>query len=84
MKLTYLQDPGHGWLIAPASLVRDLGCRPSEYSYYDRAAGLAYLEEDCDAPAFLESLRASGVTPEIVEVHTRGDAKCRALPRWEA
>lgn len=82
MQLTYLQDPGHGWLIVPASLVRDLGVQPSAYSYHDRAAGLAYLEEDCDAGAFMRALRATGVQPVIQEVHTPRDAKCRALPRW--
>ena len=83
MKLTYLQDPGHGWLIVPASLVRELGCRPSVYSYFDRAAGFAYLEEDCDAGEFLRALSAAGTKPEIHEVHVNHDAKCRALPRWE-
>lgn len=82
MKLTYLQDPGHGWIVAPASLVRDLGCRPSSYSYIDRASGFAYLEEDCDAGPFLDALRAAGIDYTIQEVHTRGEAKCRALPRW--
>jgi hypothetical protein len=82
MQLTYLQDPGHGWLIAPAALVRQLGCTPSRYSFIDHAADLAYLEEDCDAGAFMHALRASGVQPVIHEVHTNHDAKCRALPRW--
>ena len=82
MQLTYLQDPGHGWLIVPASLVRDLGVKPSAYSYIDSASGFAYLEEDCDAGAFMHALRASGVQPVINEVHTNRDAKCRALPRW--
>ena len=82
MRIIYLQDPGHGWLIAPASLVRQLGCTPSRYSYIDRNADLAYLEEDCDAGPFVEALRASGVEPEIVEQHVPRDAACRALPRW--
>jgi hypothetical protein len=82
MQFTYLQDPGHGWLIVPASLVRDLGVTPSHYSYIDRASGYAYLEEDCDAGAFMRALRATGVQPVIQEVHTPRDAKCRALPRW--
>ena len=82
MRICYLQDPGHGWLIVPASLVRQLGCTPSRYSYIDRNADLAFLEEDCDAAPFLAALRASGVEPEIVERHVRSDAACRALPRW--
>jgi len=82
MQLTYLQDPGHGWLIAPAALVRQLGCTPSRYSFIDHAADLAYLEEDCDAGAFMHALRLYGITPQIIERHVTGDAACRALPRW--
>lgn len=82
MKFTYLQDPGHGWLIVPGSLVRRLGVRPSEYSYHNRAGDMAYLEEDCDAGEFMRALRATGVQPEIHEVHLDHDAACRSLPRW--
>jgi hypothetical protein len=82
MRITYLQDPGHGWLIVPAALVRSLGCRPSDYSYHDRASDTAYLEEDCDAGDFMRALKASGVEPQIIDHHTNGDAYCRTLPRW--
>lgn len=82
MRIIYLQDPGHGWIVVPASLVRELGCKPSQYSYLDRSNDLAYLEEDCDATAFLHRLRASGVVADIVERHTPNDAACRSLPRW--
>jgi hypothetical protein len=82
MRITYLQDPGHGWLIVPAALVRSLGVHPSDYSYHDRASDMAYLEEDCDAAAFMHALKDSGVEPQIVEHHTDDDAYCRRLPRW--
>lgn len=82
MRIIYLQDPGHGWIIVPASLVRELGCKPSQYSYLDPQADLAFLEEDCDAGPFITALRASGVEPQIVERHVKGDASCRRLPRW--
>lgn len=82
MNLTYLQDPGHGWLIVPAALVRSLGVRPSPYSYHDRASDMAYLEEDCDAGAFMRALKATGVEPQIIDHHTDADAYCRSLPSW--
>lgn len=45
-------DPGHGWLEVPkAELPKDL--RVSAYSYQDEK-GNVYLEEDCDAWAFLQ------------------------------
>lgn len=82
MKLLYIQDPGHGWLLAPGALVRQLGITPSRYSYYNRAGDQVYLEEDCDAGEFMRALRATGATPEIQEVHLPHDAACRSLPRW--
>lgn len=86
MRLHYIQDSGHGWIVAPVSLVRDLGIadRISRYSYHDSTAGQLYLEEDCDAPAFIRALRVSGIEPDIIDVHVNGDAKCRALPSWRA
>ena len=82
MRIVYLQDPGHGWIEVPASLVRELGCKPSQYSFIDRSNDLAYLEEDCDAGPFIRALRATGVEPEIVDHHINHDAACRSLPRW--
>ena len=86
IELIHLQDPGHGWLICPASLVTSLGLanQISRYSYLSRVSGEAYLEEDCDAPLFLRALKAAGWNPIIKEVHTPTDAKCRALPRFGA
>lgn len=49
-------DPGHGWLRVPLQLCEGLDI--SGYSYVDTAKGVAWLEEDCDAPLFL---RAYGV-----------------------
>jgi hypothetical protein len=49
--LTYefISDPGHGWLKVPLTDLN--GFKPSQYSFKD--GEYAYLEEDCDAHAFL-------------------------------
>jgi hypothetical protein len=49
----FFADPGHGWLEVPRAEVVESGAKISAYSYYDPATDRAYLEEDCDAPAFL-------------------------------
>jgi len=51
----YIQDPGHGWLKVPISLLLDLGIHSqiSSYSYLRKTH--AYLEEDIDAGKFIEA-----------------------------
>lgn len=47
----YIIDGGHGWLEVPLAKLGELGFVPTRYSY--RSDTFAYLEEDCDMPAFL-------------------------------
>ena len=81
--LTYVQDPGHGWIGADRQLLDSLGLadRISEFSYSDGPT--VWLEEDCDAPIFLRALTRAGIQYSITETHTRGDAWIRSLPRFE-
>jgi hypothetical protein len=44
-------DPGHSWLRVPLAEIE--GMLFSDYSYAD--GKFAYLEEDCDAPKFMEA-----------------------------
>lgn len=52
----FFQDAGHGWLEVPRAEVVASGAKISGYSYYDPATDMAYLEEDCDALAFLKAI----------------------------
>lgn len=45
----WIEDAGHSWLVVPLRSCK--GIEISAYSYYD-GNGYAYLEEDCDAPAY--------------------------------
>jgi len=80
MRITYLQDPGHGWIAVPLELIRDWGIVPSSYSYRDASTG--YLEEDCDASLFMTAAAARGVSVTLDEHHTDHDSFVRALPRF--
>jgi hypothetical protein len=51
---TFINDPGHGWLRVPISDVTNSGFNPSKYSYWNDED--FFLEEDCDAPDFLEAI----------------------------
>jgi hypothetical protein len=55
---TYLQDPGHGWLIVSRDDLIDAGMSPGDFSScsYVKEDSLA-LEEDCDMPALPQATR---------------------------
>ena len=60
-KYTFYEDPGHGWLEVPLHECRALGIadKISGCSYIRIKDGCAwlYLEEDCDAPLYLDAYR---------------------------
>lgn len=80
---TYYQNPDHGWVRVPLAELRDLGFQPSTYSYVD--GPWAYLEEDCDAPAWIKARAAAGcpVARETLrEVHQNGESHIRDMARY--
>ena len=83
--LTFISDPGHGWLEVPMQMVRDLGIahKISGYSYVDKSKAMAYLEEDCDADVFMRAAAIAGIELTTKHSECRGDAFVRRLPRFE-
>ncbi|MCO5185387.1 MAG: hypothetical protein M9928_11420 [Anaerolineae bacterium] len=72
-QLTFLSDPGHGWLVVPLADIARSDCanQISRYSFIDTRDGVAYLEEDCDVARYLEALEAAGISrPQIVSAYT--------------
>ncbi len=59
----FINDPGHAWLVVPLAEVRASGADISDCSYI--RGDTAFLEEDCDAGAFLNTLEAGSF--EITE-----------------
>ena len=90
----YIQDAGHGWIAVPLDTLRALGFRVagagehwpyvgrviSTYSYAN--GGMAYLEEDCDAGAYMAALDADGIArPAINPVHVGDHVGAKGNPR---
>jgi hypothetical protein len=54
--LRFISDSAHGWLEVPTVDVAAAGVTPSRYSYIDATTGMTYLEEDCDATHYLDTV----------------------------
>ena len=86
MKLNWMVDPGHAWLIVERDELTKLGIKDkiSSYSYYKN--DLAYLEEDCDAAIYIEAVIAQrGISPADMKPYSQSferNAPCRSYSRF--
>ena len=82
-ELHWYNDAGHGWLAVTVRDLLDSGVAPdiSSYSYHDRVTAMVYLEEDCDAPRYLESLGFTWESAGEISKnnHVNGDSFIRKL-----
>ena len=81
----WISDAGHAWLEVSVDEINALSIsdKISEYSYIQGET--VYLEEDCDAPLFVEALKAKLPPTEYVTFRARyinGDAPCRNFRRY--
>ena len=70
MKKYFHADNGHGWLAVKMSEVVELGIADqiSDFSY--TKGKTVYLEEDADAPKFLNAAKAKGITVDVKNAKT--------------
>jgi hypothetical protein len=81
-------DPGHGWLAVPlkeckrVNILKDI----SIYSYYDKETLTVYLEEDCDAALYLDSIKwhENKLPGEKIAERFQENTLIRALPSFNA
>jgi hypothetical protein len=83
----FYSDPGHGWLkVAVADLVAaKIDNQITGYSYRSRDGKFAYLEEDCDAPRFLNAIGYSENRDRfkiVSHVNRHRDSFVRKLPHY--
>lgn len=71
-------DPGHAWLLVPVSdiIKAGIGTKISRYSYLYK--GSVLLEEDCDAPLFIEAMKEKGIEVKFKTVAAK--IQVRELP----
>ena len=65
IRASFIPTAGHGYLMVPRQDVHVVGFEPSPYSTSD--ATNYFLEEDCDAGAFIAEAQREGFTVEISE-----------------
>lgn len=68
----YVSDPSHSWLIVSPQWIGAVGLNLARFSQcsYVHLDGTLALEEDCDAPVFLNAYkRCFGETLDIIEIH---------------
>lgn len=73
----WLIDDGHGWLVVALSAVVASGAEISCFSFVCPNGRLAYLEEDCDARAFLDASEIEGPTAAKWPIQRVKRAQCR-------
>lgn len=81
MKYTFHTDAGHGWLEVPRAEVRRLNIEGVISGYSYQRGDLLFLEEDCDACAFVQAKKTLGETVEFVERYT-DDSPIRQYRRF--
>lgn len=69
-------DPGHAWLGVKIEMVKESGAEISALSYH--RGKTAYLEEDCDAPAFIKAIELQGYKVFIEERNTDRSSPIRS------
>ena len=75
----WISDPGHAWLVVLVADVEASGFTPSSFSFISNDGTIAYLEEDDDAPGFLQAIGCDGPT-HVVNIR---QTWARPLRRFE-
>jgi len=70
MTLTFIDTPSHGYLRVPKHIFKQSGMNSTDISRYSGMDSTnLYLEEDCDASAFLNYLETEGIEFDIISIH---------------
>lgn len=82
---TFHTDPGHAWLEVSVAELTRVGLAPSDFSAYSyQHLDKVYLEEDCDAPSFIQTYEKRVGKFHCFDLHTEYDHWIRRLKRIES
>ena len=78
----FIHDPGHGWLEVWLNDLGQLGLidKVTAFSHMSDDRQKIYLEEDCDAPLFLE---AKGINAQVWHDWVNKDSFIRGLDTYD-
>lgn len=82
--INYVTDPGHGWIAVPMEILIELGIDTKMSSCSYQRKGIAYLEEDCDAGLFIDTIknRYDGVELKFNQRHQDSQSVIRTFDRF--
>jgi hypothetical protein len=79
---TFYADPAHAWLKVSLRDLLIAGLSPVNFSRYSyRTDDAIYLEEDCDAPKFINAWKAAGKEFLAREEFAKKRSRVRNYPR---
>jgi len=78
----FFADAGHGWMRVKLSDLRNSGVYEKISSYSYKKGDYAYLEEDCDAPLFLDGYKKLMGEYQIKEHTPTKNSSIRNMPRF--
>jgi hypothetical protein len=81
---TFYSDPSHGWLKVSIADIKAVDLQLENFSGYSYREGLSlYLEEDQDAPTFLNAYKAKndGNLPIFKDSYTDRNSHIRRMER---
>lgn len=78
LKLKFYSDPSHGWLAVKRTLLKELGLLEKISSYSYQNGETVYLEEDCDASIFINTLKEKGTDYALIRKYTNKSSPIRS------
>lgn len=64
IKFTFIEDPGHEWLMVHKDVAKQVGYEPTSYDY--ETEDHYYFEGDCSARAFVAAYKAHHTDREVI------------------
>ncbi len=82
LNLRFYSDPKHGWLEVDMVYIIGLGLANKISCFSYMHGDYAYLEEDCDAPLFLNAAKAAGIEVNYVSYFSNEGCEMRSYERY--